>query len=248
MLAKTFSRGRARLADPNDGDFFVPPVQVSSASGRRADRESSDLQGVRSGLIRSWARELGAIVCGDLGMCICLCVPTLPRRVLCGLVEITGSGPSVKPARGVQILWYDEVILISPLAVFPSLKEYGRTHIGSRPAGRISTDTTRASPVVAGFAVSEVRGQASDLLIPPVARSFPDADSVFFFVGDERGHPSRTLASKVLVPRFDQTRRDALPTKVGEHGQAVHVAPPAVPTRDQPPGLLSARRASTGTP
>lgn len=110
------------------------------------------------------------------------------------------------------------------LAVFPSLKGHGRTHIGSRPAVRISTDTTRASPVVAGFAVSEVPDEASDLLVPPIASSFPEADSVFFFVGDERGHPTRTFASKVFVPRLDQTCRDALPTKVGEHGQAVHVA------------------------
>ena len=79
---------------------------------------------------------------------------------------------------------------------------------------------TRASPVVAGFAVSGVPDEASHLLVLSIASSFPEADSVVFFVGDERGHPSRTLAPKVLVPRFDQTRRDALPTKVGKCARA----------------------------
>jgi hypothetical protein len=82
-------------------------------------------------------------------------------------------------------------------------------------------------------ALSEVPDEASDLLVSPIASSFPNGDSVFFVVGDERGHPSRTFASQVLVPRFDQTRRDAVPTKVGKHRQAVHVAPPAVPGGDQ---------------
>ncbi|OAI40182.1 hypothetical protein AYO39_01875 [Actinobacteria bacterium SCGC AG-212-D09] len=52
--------------------------------------------------------------------------------------------------------------------------------------------------------MSEVPDEASDLLVPPIASSFPEGDSVFFFVGHQRGHPSRTLVPKVLVSRLDR--------------------------------------------